>query len=117
MGAPPFVARSQVVYAEMLAAHGDAAALRNARGLAETALAASQELGMTPWMLRAKAVLDTCKAKGLAAHPLSRRELEVAVLVPEGISNRALAERLHLSEQAAESPVNNICDQLEFRPR
>ncbi len=71
MGAPPFVARSQVLYAEMLAAHGDAAALRNARGLAEKALAASQELGMTPWMLRAKAVLTPARRRAWR-HTLSR---------------------------------------------
>jgi hypothetical protein len=41
-------------------------------------------------------------------------ELEVAGLIAEGLSNRVIAERLHLSERTAESHVKNICDKLGF---
>jgi len=97
MGAPPFVARTQVFYAELLLERGDAAALRKARPLAEEALATSKELNMRPWIARAGAVLVAVAGRGIEDHPLSRRELEVATLVSEGLSNNAIAGRLHLS--------------------
>ena len=117
MGALPFVARTKVFYAELLLEHGDGPALRRARLLAEEALATSQELGMKPWTARARTVLAGAEAKGIQDHPLSRRELEVAGLVAEGLSNHAIAGRLHLSERTVESHVKNICDKLGFNSR
>jgi non-specific serine/threonine protein kinase len=70
-----------------------------------------------PWLTRAKAILAPADAKGVLDHPLSKRELEVASLVSEGLSNRDIAERLHLSERTAESHVKNICDKLGFNSR
>jgi len=117
MGAAPFVARTRISYAELLLQKGDAPALRKARRLAEEALATSQELGMEPWTARARRVLATVDARGIQDHPLSGRELEVAGLVAEGLTNRAIAGRLHLSERTVESHVKNICDKLGFNTR
>ena len=113
MGAPPFVARSRILQAEALARRGRSTDLRRARELAEAGRAASRELGMRPWQERAEALAG----QGVDDHPLSRRELEVALLVSDGLSNRAIAERLHLSERTAESHVKNICDKLGFNSR
>jgi non-specific serine/threonine protein kinase len=41
----------------------------------------------------------------------------VAALVAGGLSNRAIAEQLHLSERTIESHVKNICDKLGFNSR
>ena len=116
MGAPPFVTRSQILYAELLLRGGDGD-LRLAYRLAKQALATSQELGMRPWSARAKSILTFVEAKSPIDQPLSKRELEVAVLVSEGLSNREIATRLHLSERTAESHVKNICDKLGFNSR
>ena len=72
---------------------------------------------MKPWTARARTVLAGAEAKGIQDHPLSRRELEVAGLVAEGLSNHAIAGRLHLSERTVESHVKNICDKLGFNSR
>ena len=69
---------------------------------------------MRPWLERAKATLDVTAAKD---QPLSKRELEVAMLVSQGMSNRSIAERLHLSGRTAESHVKNICDKLGVNSR
>ena len=117
MGTPPYVACSEITYAELLLRRGGADGLRRARRLAEDGLAISRELGMAPWLERAKAVLRSLESKEVADHPLSKRELEVAVLVADGMSNRGIAERLHLSERTAESHVKNICDKLGLNSR
>jgi len=117
IGTPPYVACSEIMYAELLLRRGGAEELRRARRLAEDGQAISRELGMAPWLERAKAVLRSVEARGVASHPLSRRELEVAMLVADGLSNRGIAERLHLSERTAESHVKNVCDKLGFNSR
>ena len=117
MGAPPLLVRSQIAYAEMLRKHGKGADLRRARQLLESAIATSRELGMRPWLDRATRLATDLKVRGVFDHPLSNREMEVAALVAEGLSNRAIATRLHLSERTAESHVKNVCDKLGFNSR
>ena len=48
---------------------------------------------------------------------LSRRENEVADLVAEGLTNRQIAQRLHLSERTAEYHVEQIRNKLGFHTR
>jgi DNA-binding CsgD family transcriptional regulator/tetratricopeptide (TPR) repeat protein len=117
MGAPPFVACTRVVYAEMLMRRGRDADLRRARQLLDAAIATSRELGMRPWEDRATKLVSALAGRTFADHPLSSREFEVARLVAEGLSNREIAGRLHLSERTAESHVKNICDKLGFNSR
>lgn len=52
-----------------------------------------------------------------AAGGLSRRELEVARLVAAGMSNRAIAGKLFLSERTVESHLDHILTKLEFSSR
>ena len=44
--------------------------------------------------------------------PLTRRELEVAELVAQGLTNRQIAERLYLSARTAQNHVQHILDKL-----
>jgi DNA-binding CsgD family transcriptional regulator len=48
---------------------------------------------------------------------LTRRELEVAALVSEGLSNKRIAARLGISQRTAESHVENILAKLGFGSR
>jgi ATP/maltotriose-dependent transcriptional regulator MalT len=117
MGARPFVARSRIAYAEMLVKRGRDMDQYHARRLLDSGLAASQEMGMKPWQEHGSKLLAAMAARGVTDHPLSRREFEVAALVADGLSNKAIAERLSLSERTVESHVKNICDKLGFNSR
>jgi non-specific serine/threonine protein kinase len=48
---------------------------------------------------------------------LSKREVEVAGLVASGMTSRAIAERLFLSERTVESHVEHILTKLGFSSR
>src|SRR2546428_379079 len=56
------------------------------------------------------------KAAG-SAGGLSQRELEVARLVASGMTSRAIAERLFLSERTVESHLEHILTKLDFSSR
>lgn len=51
------------------------------------------------------------------AWPLSRREIEVATLVAQGLTSRAIAVRLVLAERTVESHVEHILRKLDLRSR
>lgn len=48
---------------------------------------------------------------------LTRRELDVAVLVAHGLSNRQIGERLVIAERTAASHIEHILDKLGMRSR
>ena len=58
----------------------------------------------------------TRRASG-SAGVLSKRELEVAWLVASGMTSRAIAERLFLSERTVESHLEHILTKLAFSSR
>jgi DNA-binding NarL/FixJ family response regulator len=54
---------------------------------------------------------------GEPVSPLSARELDVAALVAEGLTNRAIAERLFISERTVDGHVARILAKLGFETR
>jgi predicted ATPase/DNA-binding CsgD family transcriptional regulator len=56
-------------------------------------------------------------AKPLSARGLTRRELEVAALVAQGLTNRQIATELVISERTAANHIQHILEKLGFRTR
>ena len=67
------------------------------------------ELGMEPLRRRASTSRAGLKA---GRGPLTDRELEVAGLVAEGLTNKEVATRLRLSVRTAENHVLNVMNKL-----
>jgi DNA-binding NarL/FixJ family response regulator len=53
----------------------------------------------------------------MAQSPLTKRESQIADLVAEGLSNRAIAESLVLSPRTVDGHVERILPKLEFSSR
>jgi predicted ATPase/DNA-binding CsgD family transcriptional regulator len=104
----PFIAQAELTAAGAL---GDAtfrSEMEIGRGLAREA-AVRLALG------EPKAVDLPARRNG--APELGGRQLEVARLVAEGLSNRQIAARLFLSERTVDSHVRSILDKLGFNSR
>lgn len=81
--------------------------------LARAALSEARRLRMPGAVRRASELLDRLRA----ADPLTAREREIAGLLAAALSNRAIAERLVLSERTVESHVRSILNKLNLANR
>ena len=72
-------------------------------------------LGMPPLAAAGRALLG--RAGPSSGGGLTRREREVAELVADGLTNRAIAQRLYLSERTAANHVQHILDKLALANR
>jgi DNA-binding CsgD family transcriptional regulator len=97
-----------------------------ARREIEAALAGFQELGASGESARAEAMLGRLRKTRATLPPeavdtplgeLSKRELEVLVLVAEGLTNNEIARRLVLSEHTVNRHVANILRKLGLPSR
>jgi DNA-binding CsgD family transcriptional regulator len=101
LGARPYVARGRLGLARALDLTGDH---RQAAELARLALAEARRLDM-PGLVRAA---EAFVAAPRMEDPLTPREREIADLVAQALTNRAIADRLVLSERTVESHVRRI---------
>lgn len=60
---------------------------------------------------------EMSETNNLFANKLSNREVEVARLICEGMSNKNIAERLFISEKTVKTHVSNILVKLDLRDR
>ena len=98
-----------------LAGHGTA----EGRAHAARARELADRLGMAPLLARLRAAAPSSGPTGPTgeSHPLSPRELEVAALVADGLSNAAIAGRLTLSLRTVEHHVSNVLHKLDLTSR
>jgi DNA-binding CsgD family transcriptional regulator len=107
-----FAVQAGVELADTLARRNDAGDPDEARALVQALRPAATSLGMVPWVRSIDALDAQLSADGRPTGPLTTRELEVAALVAEGLTNRAIAERLFLSERTAQNHVQHILTKL-----
>ena len=87
---------------------------------AASAAALFEEIGAIAGVARSEKVLRRLgvqRRSRAAPSPLSERELEVAQLIAEGLSNPAIAARLYLSRPTVASHVSHILTKLGFSSR
>ncbi|TCO48511.1 putative ATPase [Kribbella antiqua] len=114
-GAAGFVAESQYHLALTLFTRDRAGDRAQARQVALQSAQLIASLGMTAYAERIDVLLG--RLNGDTEHGLSVRELEVAGLVAEGLTNRQIAARLVISERTAQNHVQHILTKLGFATR
>jgi DNA-binding CsgD family transcriptional regulator len=108
-GARGEVAETRFDWATGLLRRGLARDRERASAMLEAAERGAAELGMEP--LRRRASASRAALKGERG-PLTDRELEVAALVAEGLTNKEVAGQLRLSVRTAENHVLNVMNKL-----
>ena len=110
--------RTELCYAERLRRSKRRTA---ARDRLRRALDTFDQLGETPWAVRARrelAAVGVRVARGeTEADRLTPQELQVALAVAEGASNREVAGRLFLSPKTIEFHLGNVYRKLGIRSR
>jgi DNA-binding NarL/FixJ family response regulator len=119
LGQPFERARTQLAYGERLRRERRRA---EARALLSDALATFAALGASPWADRAQEELDASGLRARTRDPaitdrLTPRELQVALAVADGATNREAAARLYLSEKTIERHLGNVYRKLGLRSR
>jgi DNA-binding CsgD family transcriptional regulator len=115
MGSPLFEAFARVDIARALQARRGPGDLRQAVAELTAAVESAQRLAIPS--LEAEATSLLARARGGRSTALSAREEEVAALVADGLSNRQIATRLHLSERTVETHIRAIFNKLGFDSR
>jgi DNA-binding CsgD family transcriptional regulator len=115
LGARPFVALTRLDWADTLKRNGHD--LARARTLAQQAAAEARRLDMPGPAGRAERLARELQQAVQAASPLTPREREIAELISGGLTNRAIASRLVLSERTIEGHVRSALAKLQLTNR
>jgi DNA-binding CsgD family transcriptional regulator len=112
-------ARTELCYGERVRRAGRR---RDAREQLRTALAAFHRIGAEPWAERARMELRATgehirRRDPSDAEQLTPQELQIALVVAEGLSNRDVGARLFLSPKTVEFHLTRIYRKLEIHSR
>ena len=115
-------ARATLVNASALAARGDR---DQASALARAAQSVFESCGAGPFARQAASLRRRIAARGSRGRPardtvmsgLTRREQQVASLVSQGLTNRRIAQRLHVTDKTIEMHLSNIFAKLGVSSR
>ena len=114
-GAHGFLAEARYHLAAALVSRDQQGDVDRAAAEAREADRLARSLGMSAYTTQTGALVAHLATS--APPVLSRRELEVAGLVAEGLTNRQIAERLVISERTAQNHVQHILTKLGFTTR
>lgn len=111
----PFsLARTQLVYGQVLRRLGER---RAARAALERARSAFDELGAPLWAERARNELARVPSRRASGSELTPAESRVAELVVDGKSNQEIAQALFVSQKTVEANLTRIYRKLDVRSR
>ena len=117
-GALGWAVEADCLLASVLAENTNVAGRGGGAELAREARVAAERLGMRPWARRVASIAGAASgATSTTDTALSGRELEVAGLVADGLTNRQIAERLYVSDRTAQNHVQHILAKLGFTNR
>ena len=117
LGARPFVVVTRLDWATTLAGRAAGDDLAQARELARQAAGEARRLDMPGPAGRAERLTRELEQAIGAANPLTRREQEIAGFISDGLTNRAIADRLVLSERTVEGHVRSTLAKLQLTNR
>ncbi|HWO68959.1 MAG TPA: LuxR C-terminal-related transcriptional regulator, partial [Umezawaea sp.] len=113
IGALPCLAVAHLTMAKALVAASVPGAVEHL----DDCLHLSRQLGMAPTTAEATALVEELTGVRGGVATLTAREREIAGLVGEGLPNRAIADRLVLSERTVETHVRNVLGKLGLTNR
>jgi DNA-binding CsgD family transcriptional regulator/tetratricopeptide (TPR) repeat protein len=116
-GLPPSELQSRYELAKVLARRSRPEDRSEALVLADAAARGATRLGMRGLGADAGHLAETLRSSNTGPGGLTRREREIAELVGRGLTNRQIADILHIAERTAENHVQHILTKLGFRNR
>jgi len=116
-GLPPSELQSRYELAKVLARRSRREDRSEALVLAGDAARGAARLGMAPLRADAEHLSKMMRNGDSGPAGLTRREREIAELVGRGLTNRQIADVLHVAERTAENHVQHILTKLGFHNR
>jgi DNA-binding CsgD family transcriptional regulator len=118
-GLPPFELLARYELAKVLARRGRREDRSEALVAAGDAARGAARLGMTTLRTDAEDLASSLLSGARSTQPgdLTPRERQIAELVARGLTNRQIADVLHLAERTAENHVQHILTKLGFQNR